>query len=144
MQELLQNCDDAGARHVTFMLDKRKSCSSGSAVPASLKPFFGPALLQYDDAMFKEKDFRSLSEPGNSCKKMDPTSTGKFGLGFNSVYHITDLPCLLSGQPDDVAPVACIMDSHKRLFVNADDPKLEPMPGIKFSTDGNERQFQHL
>ena len=27
----------------------------------------------------------------------DPTKTGQFGLGFNSVYHVTDTPMFVSG-----------------------------------------------
>lgn len=72
MQELLQNCDDAGARHVSFMLDKRESCMSGAAVPDSLKPFMGPALLQYDDAMFKAKDLPLSPSQATAARKWTP------------------------------------------------------------------------
>jgi sacsin len=68
IQELLQNCDDARARNVTFVLDKRsKCCKLGN----SLDPFMGPALLQYDDAVFLPKDFASLQKTGDSEKKVN-------------------------------------------------------------------------
>ena len=31
-------------------------------------------------------------------KKYDPTATGKFGLGFNSTYHLTECPMFISGD----------------------------------------------
>lgn len=31
-------------------------------------------------------------------KASRPTSIGRFGLGFNAVYHFTDLPCFVSGD----------------------------------------------
>lgn len=39
--------------------------------------------------------------------QMDPTSTGKFGLGFNSVYHLSDMPFFVSGE------VMCLLEPHK-------------------------------
>jgi sacsin len=71
-QELIQNCDDARARHVAFVLDKRTSFLRGAGSPLlgeSLRPFTGPALLQYDDAIFQERDFKSLQSTGDSQKK---------------------------------------------------------------------------
>jgi sacsin len=29
---------------------------------------------------------------------VDLTQTGRFGIGFNSIYHLTDVPCLLTGN----------------------------------------------
>lgn len=46
----------------------------------------GPALLVYNDAVFKESDFSSLKNLGNSEKIANKMATGKFGLGFNSVF----------------------------------------------------------
>ena len=116
LQELIQNCDDARARYVAFVLDKRECCvKHRSMLPPAMMPFTGPALMNYDSAMFKERDFKSLRHTGDSEKKMDPTSTGKFGLGFNSVYHITDLPMFLSGQPG-VSPRVCLFEPHQRIF----------------------------
>mmetsp|Transcript_33722 Transcript_33722/g.61652 ORF Transcript_33722/g.61652 Transcript_33722/m.61652 type:complete len:365 (+) Transcript_33722:63-1157(+) len=99
LAELLQNADDAGATRVSFMLDERTHPSStlgglGAAV-ASLQ---GPALLCFDDAVFKEENFEGLFRFGIGSKKGDPTQTGRFGLGFNAVYHITECPMLVSAD----------------------------------------------
>jgi sacsin len=45
---------------------------------------------------FDANDFDSLQHLGDSLKRDDATKTGKFGLGFNSVYHWTDVPQILS------------------------------------------------
>jgi hypothetical protein len=50
-----------------------------------LSDYQGPALLAYNDAIFSEKDFRSLTSLGDSIKVHDKAATGKFGLGFSSV-----------------------------------------------------------
>ena len=52
----------------------------------------------YDSAVFREEDFDGLFSFGGGSKKYDPTSTGMFGLGFNSVYHLTDSPTFISGE----------------------------------------------
>jgi len=84
--QLLQNADDAGATRVAFMLDERHHGTErlGDLGPevASLQ---GPALLCYDDAVFKEENFEGLFHFGVGSKKGDPTQTGRFGLGFNAV-----------------------------------------------------------
>jgi sacsin len=46
----------------------------------------GPALLVYNDAVFSENDFESLKRLGDSAKATQKLATGKFGLGFNSVF----------------------------------------------------------
>ena len=115
IQELLQNCDDARARHVAFVLDKRKHATQGGLLDEAIRPFTGPALYQYDDAIFLPRDFKSLQNTGDSEKKMDPTSTGKFGLGFNSTYHLTDFPMFISGE------VMCLLEPHKRIFRDSEN-----------------------
>ena len=82
----------------------------------------GPALMVYNDAMFTENDFKSIQRIGDSIKKTEETKskigepvlfvlassladwcgvsvvTGRFGIGFNSVYHITELPSFVSSS----------------------------------------------
>lgn len=103
LKELLQNADDAGAStvvryHLCFstlikIADKiQKFTLDTSSYPDSpvlvdgLSEYQGPALLAYNDALFTEKDFRSLTSLGDSKKIQDKAATGKFGLGFSSVY----------------------------------------------------------
>jgi sacsin len=47
---------------------------------------------------FSAADFESIQNIGNSMKKGSVNKTGRFGIGFNSVYHLTDLPCFISGR----------------------------------------------
>jgi len=48
--------------------------------------------------VFKEENFEGLFRFGIGSKKGDPTQTGRFGLGFNAVYHITECPMLVSAD----------------------------------------------
>ncbi len=100
LNELLQNADDAGASVYKVCLDKRKNAfpSTKSLLTPQLENFQGPALYQFDNATFNEVDFESIQRVGDGLKRGDPTKTGQFGLGFNSCYHVTDLPCFISGE----------------------------------------------
>lgn len=98
-QELVQNADDAGAKTISFCLDKR-NYSTNKIASQSLAEFQGPSLLIYNDACFTETDFQSIQRIGDSLKKTDEQKSkiGRFGIGFNSVYHLTDLPSFISSK----------------------------------------------
>jgi len=49
----------------------------------------GPAFYAYNDAVFTPEDWHGIQEIARSRKKDDPLKVGRFGIGFNSVYHIT-------------------------------------------------------
>ncbi|KAK7349013.1 hypothetical protein VNO80_23837 [Phaseolus coccineus] len=97
LKELIQNADDAGATTVSLCLDRR-SHRGESLLANSLAQWQGPALLAYNDAVFTEDDFVSISKIGGSAKHGQASKTGRFGVGFNSVYHLTDLPSFVSGK----------------------------------------------
>jgi len=85
--ELLQNAEDAlgrraerGPRKVTFTL---------ASTSLSLSHFGKP---------FDEADVRSVCDVAESTK--NESSIGRFGLGFKSVYTVTDLPEIHSGDED--------------------------------------------
>jgi sacsin len=88
LKELLQNADDANASEVKFILDERSYSTETLANP-SLARFQGPALLAYNDEIFKSTDWDSITKPAQSKKLDNLTKTGRFGIGFNSVYHMT-------------------------------------------------------
>ena len=88
LQEIIQNADDAGARTVHFYLDGRQH-GAHSLVTPELARFQGPALVTYNDAKFTENDWEGIQNLQQSGKVKDPFKVGKFGIGFNSVYHIT-------------------------------------------------------
>lgn len=86
--ELLQNAEDAlgrrgqwhGSRKVEFVL---------STTRLTLSHFGKP---------FDEADVRSVCDIAESTK--NESSIGRFGLGFKSVYTVTDLPEIHSGDED--------------------------------------------
>jgi len=99
LKELVQNADDAKARTVKFCVDLRTHGQITLAGPG-LSGFQGPALLAYNDAKFSENDFISIQRIGDSMKKTEETKDkiGRFGIGFNAVYHWTDLPSFISSK----------------------------------------------
>ncbi|KAL4175942.1 hypothetical protein KRP22_000900 [Phytophthora ramorum] len=98
-KEMVQNADDAGATEVNLCLDYRQHASTGLAYE-KLESFQGPALLVHNNATFTDVDFQSIQRIGDSLKKDNSKGwkTGRFGVGFNSVYHVTDLPAFVSGS----------------------------------------------
>ncbi|KAL3671864.1 hypothetical protein V7S43_002532 [Phytophthora oleae] len=98
-KEMVQNADDAGASEVNLCLDYRQHVASGLAYE-KLASFQGPSLLVHNNAMFTDADFQSIQRIGDSLKKDNSKGwkTGRFGVGFNSVYHVTDLPAFVSGS----------------------------------------------
>lgn len=99
LKELIQNADDANATSVTFILDHRSHGINTVADPA-LIGFQGPSLLVHNNAIFTEEDFSSIQRIGDSLKKTENSQAkiGRFGIGFNAVYHWTDLPSFISSK----------------------------------------------
>ncbi|XP_064409121.1 sacsin-like, partial [Latimeria chalumnae] len=109
LKELIQNADDAEAREVVFVYDER-NYGTQSLWVEDLDKFQGPALFTYNNAVFTEEDWKGIQNMGRSIKLNDPNKVGRFGIGFSSVYHITDLPCIFSG------PNIGILDPQGKYF----------------------------
>ena len=90
LKELIQNADDAGAREVKFLYDGR-SFDTKHLTTKHLEKFQGPALYAFNNAIFKPEDWVGIQNLMRSNKKSDILKVGRFGIGFNSVYHITGL-----------------------------------------------------
>lgn len=124
--ELIQNADDAGATVVRIMIDEN-TYKSESLMDPSVSALQGPALLFYNDATFSESDFRSLARIGQGSKLEKLSTTGRFGLGFNSVYHLTDTPSFVSGEH------LVVFDPHTN-FIPGTTPS---QPGLRMKYCGN-------
>lgn len=78
--EILQNAEDAKAKEVSFYL------------------FDDHLEIKHDGKLFNIKDVDGITGIGKSTKKDDITSIGKFGVGFKSVFAITQTPIIHSGD----------------------------------------------
>jgi sacsin len=95
VKELIQNADDAGAKRVHITFDWRQHSTHQLAAP-SMKELMGAAMVVYNDATFSDRDFENIQSLGESGKRETLWKTGRFGVGFNSVYHVTDYPSFIS------------------------------------------------
>ena len=86
--ELLQNAEDA--------LGRRGEWHGSRKVAFTLSP--DRLTLSHFGKPFDEADVRSVCDIAESTK--NESSIGRFGLGFKSVYTVTDLPEIHSGDED--------------------------------------------
>ena len=97
VKELLQNADDAGAKEMNICYDARQHTVRREALFfPGMADCHGPALLVHNDAKFTQDDFRNITKLAGATKEGKPLKIGKFGVGFCSVYHITDVPSFVS------------------------------------------------
>lgn len=97
IKEFLQNADDAGATWVRLALDLRTH--RADALPnAKMAVLMGPALLIESDQDFSDKDLYDIQRIGEEGKVRDAGKTGKFGVGFNTAYNITDYPAFATND----------------------------------------------
>ena len=108
LKELLQNADDAGAKKLYIILDKRRHGDPGEekVISEEWKQLQGPALLFWNDSSFSEEDLKGIQKIGLGSKRDDPNKIGQYGIGFNVVYHFTDCPSFVTNDR------LCILDPH--------------------------------
>ncbi|KAM4589979.1 sacsin isoform 2-T2 [Fundulus diaphanus] len=109
LKELIQNAEDAGATEVKFLYDETEYGVESLWSP-DMAQHQGTALYVYNDAVFTVEDWNGIQEIARSRKRDDPLKVGRFGIGFNSVYHITDVPSIFSGEQ------IAMLDPHQTLF----------------------------
>ena len=110
LKELLQNADDAQATEICFIKDPRVHPRE-KLFHESWEPLQGPALCVYNNKPFSHSDIEGIQNLGEGGKGGDPHKTGQYGVGFNAVYHLTDIPSLMS-KGDEIGEVLCVFDPH--------------------------------
>ncbi|GBC07902.1 hypothetical protein RclHR1_07770002 [Rhizophagus clarus] len=109
IREILQNSDDAQSTEQIFILDHNKY-PSNKLFNQQLDRYQGPALISKNTAIFEEDDFKSLLNLADSKKSKKFDKIGAMGIGFNSIYHITDSPSFITGNK------YVILDPHERCY----------------------------
>lgn len=95
LQEFIQNADDAGASEVKIVMDW--STHPSNKLPSqSMKSLMGPSLLIYNNQIFTDGDLEGIQEIGRGDKFLSTSKTGRFGLGFNACYNVTDCPSFVT------------------------------------------------
>ena len=78
--ELLQNADDYGATEVLFKLSEED------------------IVIEHNGVPFKEENVKAITYIGKSTSREDLVKTGRFGIGFKSVFAFTATPIIISGS----------------------------------------------
>ena len=142
LKELLQNAEDAGATEMSLMLDYQTYSGKTLCFSELEHPNWSdyqdyPSLLVYNNRPFSEEDLEGIQCIGLGGKKTKNT-IGKFGLGFNAVYHLTESPCLLTRNQTSGNITLCVMDPYRK-FLRLDSNDL---PGIRLDfEDGKLLEF---
>ena len=96
-KELLQNADDAEATEVNVCFDARQHERNPKKLFFSgMTEAHGPALVVHNNNTFSDDDFKNITMLAAATKQDKALKIGKFGIGFCSVYHMTDIPSFIS------------------------------------------------
>ena len=97
IKEMIQNADDAEATEVNILYDARQHTTE-KLLFNGMSDSHGPALVVHNNSTFTDEDFENITKLAGATKANKPLKIGKFGVGFCSVYHITDVPSFVSGE----------------------------------------------
>ena len=136
-KELVQNADDAGATEVHFMYDERTHDDARKYLfDEGMRECQGPALWCYSNSTFTDSDLDNIIRLGGAAKQMDAAKIGRFGLGFNVVYNLTDVPSFVTGN------VIVFFDPHTTHLGRSIHDKSKP--GIKIDLRHNKTLLRKL
>ncbi len=128
--ELIQNADDAaGATRITLDVTESGLIVSNDAEFTDCDAVDQPQCA-WDIAGDGKKccDFHAFRRVASGHKRVEDDTTGAFGIGFISVYQITDRPSLRSGRWQwELNPEA---DEHRRIGAVKIEP---PFGGTRFN-----------
>ncbi|KAL4232550.1 hypothetical protein ACF0H5_007241 [Mactra antiquata] len=137
-KELVQNADDAGAKCLKIMYDDRENNDLRTQLLCeNMAELQGPAIWVYNDARFTDTDFKNITKISGGTKKSDSSTIGRFGLGFCSVYNMTDVPSLLSCS-------SFVMFDPHTTYLGRALPGKSPGLRINFDNERNKKLLKRL
>ena len=128
IKELLQNADDSNATEVEFILDYQNH-NTEKVLSDEWKKLQGPALIVTNNGEFTYNDLEAIQKLGEGNKSRDRLKTGRYGIGFNAVYNITDCPSLHVRLQNKA--YLCIFDPHLHYNIGGTTEK----PGRRIDSD---------
>ena len=136
-KELIQNADDAGATEVKFLFDERTNTDALTClIDEGMRDCHGPALWFYNNSVFSDEDFENIAKLNGATKENQTDKIGRFGLGFNAVYNVTDVPSFVSRHN------IVIFDPHTTFLGKSIRNKLKP--GLKLDMRRHRRKLRSL
>ncbi|KAJ1555227.1 hypothetical protein HK096_006500, partial [Nowakowskiella sp. JEL0078] len=117
--ELIQNADDAKASKFEILLDTRVHEKKETLFsPMMFDWNQGPCIWIYNNAKFSNDDWKNILNIGSGSKSASFDKIGKFGYGFTSIFHLTDVPSIISGSRFlQIDPHAKYLPVRNRTFI---------------------------
>ena len=139
-KEFIQNADDAKANEIVFVLDWRTDYPD-QALLSNEKRWKQlqktPALCIFNNKPFKEEDIKNICKLGRGGKGETADTIGRFGIGFNVAYHLTDCPSFVSFDKNGNPENFCVFDPLKKYCPRAN----WKMPGRRWKGKDALKQF---
>ena len=135
-KEFIQNADDAQASEIVFVLDHRINFNDEALLnvsPEWKSLQHTPALCVFNNRKFTEADIKGITKLGKGGKDRSPELIGKFGIGFNVAYHVTDCPSFVSFGEEDKPEYLCVFDPTRSFVPSASNQ----LPGRKWNFKSN-------
>ena len=125
-REFIQNADDAQATEIVFVLDHRKNHPEKTLLCDNthwkqLQKL--PALCIFNNKPFSENDVQGICKLGRGGKGDTADTIGRFGIGFNVAYHVTDCPSFISFTDERNPNNFCVFDPLQRYCKKATKSK---------------------
>ncbi|KAF5349962.1 hypothetical protein D9756_009229 [Leucocoprinus leucothites] len=96
--EFLANASDAGATEFNILLDEKVS-PTNALISSHCRSFQDvPALVVHNNSVFTNDDFIGILRTGIGGKSGKMDSIGQFGLGALTMFHVTELAMIVSGD----------------------------------------------
>ncbi|KAG5650700.1 hypothetical protein H0H81_011320 [Sphagnurus paluster] len=96
--EFLANAADAGATEFGIYLDEEEARTS-QILTKDMAIFQAcPSIVFFNNAVFTEDDFEGICKTGIGGKSGRQDTIGQFGLGALTMFHLSDLAMIVSGD----------------------------------------------